>query len=488
MDFFRKMQDQKFEMTSSRTHRITTLFTSPYGLRAILIYLFLLHAGLLVWDIKHPQVFMHADRAYSRLDAMQRLLSAFHQGGGWQTVLMEQGIPGDYLPHALLYGLGGPAGIITVQLALLFASVYALYRLVHLLTLSRALAAIAVIAYIHLPHTLAFPHMLSAEALYDPIIVLGFYMLARECIAGKDSMFTSGVLFGMATLIRPVTLLWPVIVAGISIRHRPVLARRFLLWASLPVVCWMGIVFILTGQFSIGSSGHDMGHNLHERVQRITKHMQDPQRAKAQARFLVKQGQEPVLSASEYLNFGLTYPGNFFSYLAHDAMLYVGKSGVEKLTLDYFDLSSALREELQDPATGWRRQLEATGYFATMQSLLVRAPILIISSAAGAAAILMLWLLYLLGVYRIASSANDEDGRGVKLLAWLLVLFPLYVFAISQAVDAMQSRHRAPAEFALCAIAAIGLKSLKYVNRAKNRPVNYIGVPGSITDSQSDRL
>jgi hypothetical protein len=45
---------------------------------------------------------------------------------------------------------------------------------------------------------------------------------------------------------------------------------------------------------------------------------------------------------------------------------------------------------------------------------------------------------------------------------WLLLtLFVLYVAATAQLVDRAQSRHRAPAEFALCLLAAAGWAALR---------------------------
>jgi len=41
------------------------------------------------------------------------------------------------------------------------------------------------------------------------------------------------------------------------------------------------------------------------------------------------------------------------------------------------------------------------------------------------------------------------------------VLFPLYIAATAQVVDAAQSRHRAPAELALCLLAVAGLPVLR---------------------------
>lgn len=442
--------------------RVLQMLAAGHGLRNILMYLLVIQSGLLFWDFSHPSVFMQADRAASRFEAMEMVLQSVHDGR-WQTVLSNQGLPGDYVPHAFLFAVGGAPAIIVTQLALLFASVWALYLLVRLLTGSRVTAAMATLIYIHLPHTLVFPHMLSAEALYDPLVVLAFYLLAK---VGQNALRDgrgAGLLFGAATLIRPVTLLWPVVVAALMlIRRRPILASmRFLFWSWLLIALWMFYIWMATGQFSMGSSSHDMGHNLYQRVERMIAVLPDAQRSAATSRFLVtSQGQEKVLSPADYFSFGWLYPHSFAAHLGRDALVFVGKSGIEKLTIDYFGLESSLRNELQNPGAGWRYQLEAAGVLATMKDLLTRAPSLVITSFLGAGGMLALWCFYAVGAYQIVRmkrTGRDLDARSMLLL---LTLFPLYVFAISQAVDAMQSRHRAPVEFALCAIAAVGLESL----------------------------
>ena len=87
-----------------------------------------------------------------------------------------------------------------------------------------------------------------------------------------------------------------------------------------------------------------------------------------------------------------------------------------------------------------------------MQIALVRAqPGLVLSSAASA---LLFTGLMALAVYGALALRRNRE-------ALLLALFVLYVFATAQAVDAAQSRHRAPAEFALCVLAVAGWAALR---------------------------
>jgi hypothetical protein len=52
-----------------------------------------------------------------------------------------------------------------------------------------------------------------------------------------------------------------------------------------------------------------------------------------------------------------------------------------------------------------------------------------------------------------------------------IVLFPLYIFAASTAADAMLSRHRAPAEFALFILAVLSLASISSRFKSKAQRV-----------------
>ncbi len=82
---------------------------------------------------------------------------------------------------------------------------------------------------------------------------------------------------------------------------------------------------------------------------------------------------------------------------------------------------------------------------------------LILTTAAAATIFIALMLLAILGMLHIMRRFN-RLVLGEQGLYLLLFLFPFYTFLASQVVDAMQSRHRAPAEFALCIFAAIALQ------------------------------
>jgi hypothetical protein len=91
-----------------------------------------------------------------------------------------------------------------------------------------------------------------------------------------------------------------------------------------------------------------------------------------------------------------------------------------------------------------------------------RDPGLVLVAVAGA--VLFAGLMLLAGAGALAWLREKGAGaaavrmRGLRLL---IVLFPLYIVATAQAVDAAQSRHRAPAEFALCLLAMAGLPTLR---------------------------
>jgi hypothetical protein len=83
-------------------------------------------------------------------------------------------------------------------------------------------------------------------------------------------------------------------------------------------------------------------------------------------------------------------------------------------------------------------------------------PGLIVSSALGAALFVVFMALAVCGAW------SRIRGRGIYSREWLLLAaFVVYIFATAQAVDAAHSRHRAPAEFALCILAVAGWLALR---------------------------
>lgn len=440
--------------------------TSNLVLFCLLVYVAILHGVMLIYDLGHPDNFLHADRAISRLDTVRAYLSVPFEVPEVVRFLVANGIPGDYYPQALFYGAGGQYSVILAQIGLLIGSAAALYELTLLLTRSASMSFAAALVYVHLPHSLVFPHAMASEAIFDPLLVISFYYAGKFCIERRSwwNLMVCALPLGLGILVRPVTILWPIVFMVLFLwGGAPLRKSAAFMTASLfPLLMWMTFMGYQTGSFSMGNSDHDAAHNLHNRIQRIVEKLPPMQRTEAERRFLSSaSGNDRTLSVAQYFQFALKYPVGFVSHLAQDGMVFVGKSGIEKLTVDYLDRSDGSRAELQDENTGWRKQWESNGAFATGVYLFKKYPGLMISSIAGALLMLTLWILAALGILSafrcMKAGLRIED----KFILLCLALFPLYVFAVSQVVDSMQSRHRAPAEFALCILAVLGWSLLR---------------------------
>ena len=411
-------------------------------LRQRLLLLFaLVHAAMFGYDLRHPERFLFADRATERIDAVRGFIDTWQSGGDLTGFVATHGVPGDWLPHALLYAAGGQFLIIAVQIALVLLSISCVYRLGEMLKLGSGGALAAAALYGLLPHTLVFPHQLASEAIFVPLLIIGF---ALPIGAG------SGLALGAATLVRPVTLPWllvhPFFEKGAA-RWRAL----FLVAALGPMAGWMGFIYIASGELSMGRSGHDLGHNLYVRAHRMAAALPEEERPEE------RPPGQTTMSLREYLAFVAQHPAAAAGHGARDLLTLGAKSGIERLVLDYFDLFPGSRAALQDSREGWRAQLEQQGVRAAFMELWRTQAGLMVVSSAAAALFAVGMLLALVGAF----SWLRRDRRSERRLKLLFIAFVLYIFATAQAIDAAQSRHRAPVEFALCLLAVAGWLRLR---------------------------
>ena len=425
----------------------------------------LLHATLFIYDIRHPGIFVNADRAQDRLQTAQAIISTLSSGEPIWKLLSTSGVVGDYAFHAVLYAVGGRFLVILAQCALAIASVAAVYELARMLSRSVNIATTAAAIFGFLPHNIVFPHLLSSEALFTPLIVFGFYLLGRFCFANQSRrhLTLSGTLFGIAALVRPISFPWPLIVSPFLLlcRAAPAEVAKFAAFASVFMLSWMSVIWLLTGHFNEGSSYHDLNSNLYARIYFASEKLPDSQREAARARFLQTHKDQTTgletASVQQYLGFCSAYPSPCLDHLRTDALAFVAKSGIEKLTVEYLNLTGReLRRQFQDKETGWRSIFESQGIFALMKYFLQLNPVVAISSALGLFGMLCLWVLAFVGIVVTLARWRAWTPLG-RLYTVILLVFPLYLFGVSQFVDEMQSRHRAPAEFAIAIFAAIGL-------------------------------
>jgi len=405
---------------------------APAGAWRLIAPLAALHGAMFVFDLAHPQRFLNADRAGERLEVIKGFGRALRSGDAL-AYAASHGIVGDWLPQAALYLAGGQSFVIAAQLVLALLSVLWVLELGQRVGLDGRAATLAAAIYALLPHSLVFPHQLASEAIFVPLVILSFRLASG---AG------SGLAIGAATLVRPITMLWPFIHA---FARRP--WQAYLVLALLPLFAWMSFMLVATGEFSMGRSGHDLGNNLYYRLQRLGGDL-PPGEGPA-----VRPEGQTKATLGEYFAFVTAHPAVTAKYAARDMAVMGFKSGIERLVLDYLDLYPEERSELQAADGGWRSRVDRGGA-AALLDLARSQPALFAAAAAGALAFTALMALALYGALRWARKGE----RGGERLA--LIGFVIYIFATTQAVDAAQSRLRAVAEFAICLLALAGWRAL----------------------------
>lgn len=434
-----------------------------------MVYAGFLHALLLVYDIANPAAFFSADRAADRMRTINAFVTTLKEEKGLLEFLGTHGVLGDYLPQAIMYGIAGQYGVIIGQIILLLISIRCFYGLALQLGMAPRAATVGTALYVHLPHTLVFPHQLASEAVFVPLFIIAVAMFASALTAKpKLSQFAlAGLILGIATLVRPITLLWPFVTVTIV----TLLARRavsmyalasFLVCAFIPVVIWVAVVHSAIGIWSLGPSGHDTAHNLYQRAYRMINTMPPAEKQSAKEVFTLG-GADPdgTLSVGAYLRFAAEYPSTYFTHLAKDAVVFFGKTGLNKLLLDYLQLFPQARRDLQDSRQSWRIKWEKDGPLEMLAYLWEKYSVLLFISLIASAACVIIMALALVGAARVLTEIWAEKFDPIKAsLAALTIAIPVYVFGVSQVVNAMQSRHRAPAEFAIILLAGLAVRYL----------------------------
>lgn len=451
-------------------HPVTGRISSPSRPFLILLaYAALLHAALLAYDLAHPEVFLRADRAVTRMAAIDTLAELIRQGAPLGEFFSSHGVVGDYLPQALVYLAGGRTAVILGQVLLFLISLAALLSLTLGLTRSRNCALAAGLLYLHLPHSLVFPHTLCAEAIFDPLVVISFCFMGRAMLNDGEGAAAawSGLALGLATLVRPITALWPLPAACAMRLGRRTWGRvaSFVTLSCLPAVIAMSIMLGLSGAFSLGSSDHDLGHNLYLRVKFISVRLAPTEQVRVRETYLGGRGADAeVVSVPDFLRFVTEYPASYLAHFGNDGLIFFAKSGFERLMLDYLDVDPSARVRLQDRQSGFRRQLDRNGALQTSQRMLREHPLLTLGAALASLAFLAMVVLAAVGAWRVL--VDHALPNETRLMLGLVAAFPLYLFAVSQSISAVQSRHRAVAEFAFCLLAAIGLRFLAHAVRS----------------------
>jgi hypothetical protein len=380
-----------------------------------------------------------------------------------------QGVPGDYLLQGLFFYLGGQYAVIFFQILLFMVSVAALYKLTLLITKSAKMSAAATLIYAHLPHGVVFPHMLWSESLFDPLTLISFYFVVRSVLRDHrwPNIICSALFLGLATLVRPTVLLWPIIVvATLGLSRIPV--RKIIGYVAVFAVimlAWPSFIWSQTGSFTMtGQVGGGVAfapYALSTRMQFMIETLPLEQRRAAEQRFLIKQDSDRSLPAVmyQYIIFGFTYPAPFIKELAHDTIIFVAQSGIERFTIDYLGLAGDDRGAIQSVPSGWRKRLTDEGFVAAALMFLRDHGTIFVTSLLGALGMLLVWAFASLGTIAVFLNRTRSFGLKERIVLLSMALFSVYSFLPGQLVFYPQARYRAPAEFCLCVLAIIGWRA-----------------------------
>ncbi len=438
----------------------------------LLLYV-MLHAALLSYDFSHPDVWLKADRANERVAQ----IGEFPQVNGWRAqfdYVGHHGAPGDYLIQVALYDLGGLASMLLAQVTLCVLSVVCVYRMAGIVLGNGRLPLLVASVYALLPQTLIFPHQLSAEAWFVPLVVFGFYATTRWfSTRAPRTAFLSGLYWAAATLTRPTVLPFALLSALALPRGSGGNSRApYFLALLIPVVVWMITVHAHTGKWSLGEgTSASVGNNLMLKARFISDTFPAEAREKARQRHIEPaRNRDGLLTPLEYARFCADYVGPCTSQVMQDALNFFFKSGIERVTLDYLGLlSEQERIETQRAHTGssrgWAQEVRRRGALAAAQSYFAKYPVVVGASLLAALAFAIVTLFYVVGAVDALAGLLKHSVDDRRLILALLAVFPLYLFAASSVVSSMQSRHRAAAEFAMLIVAGNGLQAWKRRSR-----------------------
>src|SRR5260370_13504301 len=143
-----------------------------FGRWIIIDYSIVIHPLMLIYDRAHPNLFLMADRAWERNNAILLLNRLFDGGVTAKEFFSTEGtsnaVPGDYVFQGIAYALGGQTAVILFQCMLFIASIAAVFYLAKLLTSSNIIALCSSFLYANLPQGLIFAHMLWSESIFNP--------------------------------------------------------------------------------------------------------------------------------------------------------------------------------------------------------------------------------------------------------------------------------------------------------------------------------
>lgn len=415
----------------------------------ILLVFAFIHIPIFIFGLANHAPFMAGDRAGSRLEIIEYVFQLNNKTNADQTSIhlseqansslisriIETGYPGDYLVQGLLFSTGGTHLVIVFQLALSLLAVLMFFKLIMLLQPSSRVATLSALIYMILPGSLILPHQLAGEALFNPLMIIGFYFIVRYFESRPSIIFLlTGLFFITLTIfVRQQMLLYPfLLITLVILLGRQSVKRDVTCIVAICIAIPMGWTLFQqsqSSQFSLGNQSVTVSSGFGE----TAKRMQVIGRLDNDDSQSIPDEFSPV----EFLGFIADHPVAFIKLKAGEVTNLFLNSGSYSVATHHFGLFSGAGD-----TTFWKSLRDQKNLLAIAQEVLNRGPLLVLVVFGGT----FLWGLVLIGsclggyyFYREASVSTLSKAT----------LFSLLIFSLTIVLIASDVRwgHRTPVEF-----------------------------------------
>ncbi|WFU79128.1 hypothetical protein QA645_32045 [Bradyrhizobium sp. CIAT3101] len=399
-----------------------------------------IHLCLFLFDIGDPTAFIRGDRASERLDHVNQLLAA--RPSEVSSIVLNSGVPGDFLQHWALYAIGGRKLVILCQIGLELVTIMLIYLFVVRVSASAKIATVAAMMIILMPGSLLNPHLLVTETWFVAFLVAGTICVclsvgpSREVLS-QARLFIGFACLGLASFIRPQGLLIPLSLATLlatcipSARRTAPLAA-LLSYAIFPI-SWMTLRFLLVGDFGLGPSNADLQTNLALRADRILSLPLDS---------------TGRLGLLPFLQLAADHPRSLLNTFYTDAFNLILNPGANHLFGNYLGLG-----ETPD-GFSWLKTRDQFGIAGVIAELLRRNGTLVALFAVWT----VIHAVVLFGVGR-AGVMISQAGRRTPMWMWIMIIVIATTLLSAFAAGLVRWNLRSGVEPLLAVLAAYGLLS-----------------------------
>ncbi len=364
----------------------------------------------------------------------------------WERVVALSG-PGDYLLHGTLLEFGGRPLVLFVQLGLALIAAICVFQLSLLLGLTERFALISALLYTALPGTIGNAHQFVTEGVFNPLVVIAIYLLAR-CLSGRVEwgwLLLAALAIACASFLRIQLLLFPLFIALLLVyehRGRAATATAFFLTLSMGIP--LGILVLesfVNGSFAVGPNDASLAHNFFLRVERIAA-----VEGFAFDKAAYHAGQMPL---ADFLSFVLAHPIAYLKTVFTDVVNIIANPGTKWFATDYLRIV-----DFSEDYRYFVNVRDQQGLWGVALAILGQGPAFAMSFFGG----MIIWGFILLGGAIGALIFLSRSDVSLALKA-LVVGFVLYELAVSVVAGGLPRwTYRTPFEFLIVAMLAFSLE------------------------------